>query len=101
TVLPGIITPTFVERSEVAPRVVVPLRWGPWLGVTTSFTARTTFYSSQLVGGTVMSEPVRRTTGEVNIDLRPPTLERVWETKNGKWKHTIDPEIEYNYVGGV
>ena len=101
TVEHGIITPAFVERSEVAPRVVVPLRWGPWLGVTTSFTARTTFYSSQLVGGAVVSDPLRRTTGEVNIDLRPPTLERVWETASGKWKHTIDPEIEYNYVAGV
>jgi LPS-assembly protein len=49
----------------------------------------------------VTSDPLRRTTGEVNIDIRPPTLERVWETKSGKWKHTIDPEIEYNYVGGV
>ncbi len=45
SVVPGIITPTFVERSEIAPRVVVPLRWGPWIGVTTSFTARTTIYS--------------------------------------------------------
>ena len=101
TVVPGIVTPAFVERSEIAPRVVVPLRWGPWLGVTTSFTARTTIYSSQLVGGAVVSDPLRRTTGEVNIDLRPPTLERVWQTASGKWKHTIDPEIEYNYVGGV
>jgi LPS-assembly protein len=101
TVVHGIITPAFVARSEVAPRVVVPLRWGPWLGVTTSFTARTTFYSSQLVGGSVVSNPLRRTTGEVNIDLRPPTLKRVWETSSGKWKHTIDPQIEYNYVGGV
>jgi len=101
TVVPGIITPTFVERSEIAPRAVVPLRWGPWLGVTTSFTVRTTFYSSQLVGGAVVSDPLRRTTGEVNVDLRPPTLERVWQSASGKWKHTIDPEIEYNYVEGV
>jgi len=101
TVVPGIISPTFVERSEVAPRVVMPLRWGPWLGVTTSFTARTTFYSAQLVGGAAESDPLRRTTGEVNVDLRLPTLERVWQTKSGKWKHTIDPEIEYNFVGGV
>ncbi len=85
----------------MAPRVVVPLRWGPWLGITSSFTARTTSYSSELVGGAVLSVPLRRTTGEVNIDLRPPTLERVWETSSGKWKHTIDPEIEYNYVDGV
>jgi LPS-assembly protein len=97
----GIVTPAFVERSEIAPRVVVPLHWGPWLGVTTSFTARTTFYSSHLVGGSVVSDPLLRTTGEVNVDLRPPTFERVWQTAGGKWKHTIDPEIEYNYVDGV
>jgi LPS-assembly protein len=97
----GIITPTFVGRTEVAPRVTVPLHWGAWLGVTTSFTARTTFYTSQLVNGAVHSDPLRRTTGELNVDLRPPTLERVWQTASGKWKHTIDPEIEYNYVGGA
>ena len=101
TVVPGIVTPTFVERSEVAPRVVVPLRWGPWLGVTTSFTVRATSYSSQLVAGSVVSDPTLRTTGEVNVDLRPATLERVWQAASGKWKHTIDPEVEYNYVGGV
>ena len=48
-----------------------------------------------------MSNALLRTTGELNIDIRPPTLERVWQTASGKWKHTIDPEIEYNYVGGV
>ena len=101
SVVNGIITPTFVGRTEIAPRVVVPMRWGPWIGVTTSFTARTTFYTSQLVNGAVASDPTRRSTGELNIDLRPATLERVWQTASEKWKHTIDPEIEYNYVGGV
>jgi LPS-assembly protein len=101
TVVPGIITSAFVERSEVAPRVVLPLRWGPWLGVTTSYTVRTTSYGAQLVGGVLVDTPLRRTTGELNIDLRPPTLERVWETPSGKWKHTIEPRIEYNYVEGV
>jgi LPS-assembly protein len=100
-VIPGIDTPAAVARLEVAPRVVVPLHWGPWLGATTSYTVRTTSYSSQLVGGSVVNDSLRRTTGELSIDLRPPSLERVWETKSGKWKHTIDPEINYNYVRGV
>jgi len=99
--VPGIVTPTFVERSEIAPRVVVPLRWGPWLGVTTSFTARATSYGAQLAAGSVMNTLLSRKTGEVDVDLRPATLERVWETPGGKWKHTIDTEIEYNYVGGI
>jgi LPS-assembly protein len=101
TVEPGAVTPAFVERSEVAPRVVIPLRWGPWFGVTTSYTVRTTSYGAQLNGGTVVNNSFFRTTGELNVDLRPPTLERVWATKSGKWKHTIDTEIEYNYVQGV
>ena len=101
TVAPGIDTGGAVERSELAPRVVVPLRWGPWIGMTTSYTVRTTVYGAQMASGTLVNDSLRRTTGELNIDLRPPTLERVWETKSGKWKHTIDPEIEYNYVRGV
>src|SRR6202158_794473 len=39
-VVPGIDTPGLVERSEIAPRVVVPLHWGPWLGGTPSYTVR-------------------------------------------------------------
>jgi LPS-assembly protein len=101
TVVPGIVTPDFVERSEIAPRVVVPLHWGPWLGVTTSYVVRTTSYGAQEVSGKVASDSLRRTTGELSIDLRPPTLERVWENGNGKWKHTIEPEITYSYVRGV
>jgi LPS-assembly protein len=98
---PGIVTGGAVERSEIAPRVVVPLRWGPWLGVTTSYTVRVTSYRAQILGGEVVNDPTHRITGELNVDLRPPTLERMWETRSGKWKHTIDPEIEYNYVRGV
>jgi LPS-assembly protein len=101
SVVAGVITGTAVERSEFAPRVVVPLHWGPWLGVTTSYTVRTTIYGAQLLNGSVVDDSLRRTTGELSVDLRPATLERVWETRSGKWKHTIDPEIEYNYVRGV
>jgi LPS-assembly protein len=101
SVVPGINTGPAVERSEFAPRVVVPLRWGPWVGVTTSYAVRITSYGSQLIAGSVVNQPLRRTTGELSVDLRPPSIERIWETRNGKWKHTIDPEIEYNYVRGV
>jgi LPS-assembly protein len=100
-IVPGIDTPDFVERSELAPRVVVPLHWKNWLGLTTSYTVRTTSYGAQVLSGTVVNNSLRRTTGELSVDLRPPSLERVWEKGTGKWKHTIDPEITYNYVRGV
>ncbi len=101
TVVPGVETGAAVSRSEFAPRVVIPLHWGPWLGLTTTYAVRTTGYGSQLVNNVVVDDFLRRTTGELNIDLRPPTLERVWESGSGKWKHTIEPDIEYNYVRGV
>ena len=100
-IVPGIDTPDFVERSELAPRVVVPLHWKNWLGLTTSYTVRTTSYGAQVLSGTAVNNSLRRTTGELSVDLRPPSLERVWEKGTGKWKHTIDPEITYNYVRGV
>jgi LPS-assembly protein len=101
TVVSGLDTPDFVERSEVAPSVVVPLHFGSWLGATTSFTARATSYGGELVGGSFQDFLTHRSTEELNIDLRPPTLSRVWSTAGGKWKHTIEPEIDYNYVRGV
>ena len=43
----GFSTGNFVERSEVAPTVTMPLHFGPWLDVTPSFTLRTTYYGGQ------------------------------------------------------
>ena len=94
-------TPTAVPRTEIAPRVTLPLRWGPWLGVTSTYTLRTTRYGSQVLGGTVVGDSVRRTTSELAVDLRPPSLARVWERPDSKWKHTIEPQITYRFVDGV
>src|SRR6266576_2958137 len=57
---PGIETPSAVERSEIAPRIVLPLHWGPWLGVTTSYTVRTTSYGAQEIAGKVVTYSLRR-----------------------------------------
>jgi LPS-assembly protein len=98
---PGFETPDAVQRTEVAPRVTIPLRWGPWLGVTNSFTVRTTHYGSRLVAGTVVNDPLRRTTTELTTDLRPPSLARVWEGGAMSWKHVVEPRVVYRRVDGV
>jgi LPS-assembly protein len=94
-------TPTFVGRSEFAPSVTLPLRWGPWLSVTPSFTFRSTYYGGQLLNSAYENVGFFRNTAEVSVDVRPPTLERVWLVKGTKWKHAIEPEIVYHYVNGV
>ena len=94
-------TPAFVERSEFAPSVTMPLHWGPWLSVTPSFTFRSTLYGGQLQNGAFLDRGLVRNTEEVSVDIRPPTIERVWGGNGAKWKHTIEPDIVYRYVTGV
>lgn len=99
---PPLTTPAAVQRGEIAPRMTVPLRWGPWLGVTPTFVLRATRYGAQLSPtGTVVSSPLHRVTGETTVDIRPPSLARVWEGSGQSWKHTIEPQAVYRYVRGV
>lgn len=98
---PDFTTSAIVQRSEFAPRVTVPLHWGPWLGLTTSFTYRITDYGAQLQNGVVVNDSLLRRTSELSVDLRLPTLERIYQTKNSKWKHTIEPTLSYRYVSGI
>ncbi len=102
-------TPSTVQRTEFAPRVTIPIHFGPWLGVTTSAAFRETRYGASLDSSGLLSEQsITRNTGEVTIDLRPSILERFFErapsSKNKRrkgYKHTIEPEITYRYVTGV
>jgi LPS-assembly protein len=101
TVVPAVDTRKFVDRSEFAPRVTIPLHWGSWLGVTPTYAFRSTLYGAQDMNGTIVNTPVWRETGEFSADLRPAAFERVWQGAHSKWKHTIEPDIVYNYVSGV
>jgi LPS-assembly protein len=99
----GLSTDSFVQRSEIAPSVVFPFHAGPWLGITSSFTLRSTRYGEQqsVTGNQLIDQPLTRTTEEISLDIRPPSLYRIFQTGDTKWKHTIEPEIVYNYVNGV
>ena len=99
-----ISTPNFVMRTELAPKVTVPIHFGDWLGVTTSVTFRTTFYNDSFnASGNVSGQSITRNTGEFEVDLRPPTLERFFDRPltRRRYKHTIEPVITYRYVTGV
>lgn len=100
-VAPEFATPSFVSRMEFAPNVTLPLHLGPWLDITPTFTLRETRYGGQLVNGIFASSPFVRSTQEFTLDVRPPSLDRVWSDGEEKWKHTIEPSIEYHYVNGV
>ncbi len=108
-------TPAMVARTELAPRVSVPIHFGRWLGATTTAAFRTTYYGDSLVAGTaatatplLSNRAITRNDGEFTLDLRLPTLQRYFgrwpteESKAGKrYKHTIEPSITYRYVTGI
>jgi LPS-assembly protein len=111
---PQITTPTFVARTEFAPRVTVPLHFGPWLDATTTAVFRTTYYNDSLVPGTaatipvLSNQPLSRNDGEFTIDLRLPTLQRYFGRmpfqqpgSRKRYKHTVEPHITYRNITGI
>ncbi|HTQ86167.1 MAG TPA: LPS assembly protein LptD [Candidatus Solibacter sp.] len=98
---PNLQTPALVQRTEIAPRVTLPLRWGPWIGLTSTFAARITRYGAQDAGGTVLNNSFVRKTAEATIDLRPPSFDRIFGDGDSRWKHVIEPDVTYRYVTGI
>jgi LPS-assembly protein len=94
-------TPAMVQREMISPHVTVPLRWGPWLGLTSSYAVRVMHYGSQDADDVLVGRSLTEASGELSVNLRPPSFERVFSTGDTKWKHTIEPDITYRYVNGV
>ncbi len=108
-------TPATVARTEFAPRVTVPIHFGPWLGATTTAAFRTTYYGDSLLPGTaatatpqLSNRSITRNDGEVTLDLRLPKLQRYFarlpadkSKARKRYKHTIEPAITYRYVTGI
>ena len=100
----NLTTPDAVQRTEFAPKVTVPLHFGRWLDATASGAVRTTRYGASLDAlGNLSVQSITRNDGEFTLELRPPTLERVFNKQKSrrKYKHTIEPEVTYRYVSGI
>jgi len=101
---PGLSSDAAVQRSEFAPKVTVPVRFGPWLGITASGAARTTRYGASLdASGNLTARSIARNDAEFALEIRPPTLERIFARpkKRKRYKHTVEPQVTYRYVSGV
>lgn len=102
-------TAPFVPSTEFAPKVTIPLHLGAWLGLTTSAAFRTTYFGGSFTpAGLLSSLSITRDTGELTVELRPPTLERFFDRippdasrPRKRYKHAIEPLITYRYVTGV
>jgi LPS-assembly protein len=94
---PGLEIPKLSERLDFHPRVT--LRPKPFLGfqVTPSAGLRATRYGASLRAD---HEPLSRLLGEFAVDLRPPSLAKVFSGPHWgyRFKHVIEPEIRYRLV---
>ncbi len=103
---PGFRTANLVGRFDLTPGVSMPLAFKGW-SVRPEFSLRDTYYTQQLLPsagtGVSLSDPINRKALEGRVEVRPPTLERVFDHEflKRKWKHVIEPRLVYNYVTGV
>jgi LPS-assembly protein len=108
---PGFSTAPLVGRLDFSPTIALPVELEGW-SFRPELTLRDTLYSQQLqpasgpgsngIGAAISSALNRRSLG-ASVELRPPTLDRVFDREflGRKWKHVIEPRLVYNYVAGV
>ncbi|HVP43116.1 MAG TPA: LPS assembly protein LptD [Terriglobales bacterium] len=102
---PGFVSGS-VGRLDVHPRIALPLFLSGWT-LRPELAARETYYSEQLQTSGMVLVPVpddfNRRALETSVEIRPPTLGRIFEKPRWgrKIKHTIEPRMVYRYTTGV
>jgi LPS-assembly protein len=103
-------TRQFVERADVAPRLMTALRWKEF-HLTPYIALRDTYYGSSLrtalekeMGKAVTGDGLNRVSREVGAELVLPTLVRVFDAPGwmgGRVKHSIEPRVSFRTVAGA
>lgn len=99
---PGFTTPNLVERFDFNPEISLPLLFHGW-SVRPALALHETFYSERLVNDVGVDDPTNRQALDASVEIRPPTLEKVFnqEVYGRKLKHVIEPRVVYRLVTGV
>jgi LPS-assembly protein len=108
---PGFSTAPLLSRLDVSPTISLPVLFQGW-SFRPALSFREALYSQQLVPasgstsngvGLAISNTLNRKALEGTIEVRPPTLDRVFDREflGRRWKHVIEPRILYDYVTGV
>ncbi len=94
---PGLALPSISERLDLHPEVTLRLKdfWG--FHLTPSAGVDAARYGISLDPN---HDPLSRLLGDFTLDLRPPSLERVfpWSLFGRRLKHVIEPDIVYRLV---
>jgi LPS-assembly protein len=94
---PGFSTSTISDRLDLHPEISLRVKpfWG--FNFTPSFGFDATHYGTSLRPGQI---PINRFMGDFSADLRPPSIERLFDRKlwGYKLKHVLVPDIRYRIV---
>jgi len=99
---PGFHTGTLLGRFDFNPQISLPLQFHGW-SLRPALTLHETYYSQRFVGGVALNDPTNRQALETSVEVRPPTVEKIFDPEflGRKWKHVIEPRAVYRLVTGV
>jgi len=99
---PGFHTANLLGRVNLSPEISVPLQFHGW-SLRPGLTLHDTYYTQRFVGGVALDDPTNRQALEASVELRPPVLEKIFDTEflGRKWKHVIEPRAVYRLITGV
>ena len=109
---PGFSTSGVVERVDIYPHLGYLWRGGGWM-FRPEVAARETFYDRSGMQGQTGPQPIgalpveadmslNRRDAEASVQVLAPAIEREYVTASGwQWKHVLQPQADYRFVGGV
>jgi LPS-assembly protein len=88
-------------RVDLFPQLVLPLRAWPWLSLSLKAGGRATWYGDSVTAGQqgFTGEQVTRIYPTAGVQMIGPSLSRLFETKDAKVKHVIEPRVDYDFLG--
>jgi LPS-assembly protein len=99
---PGFRTSKLLGRFDLSPEISAALQFRGW-SLRPGLTLHETYYTQRFENNVATTDPTNRQALETTVELRPPTLERVFDKEflGRKWKHVIEPRAVYRLVTGV
>jgi LPS-assembly protein len=98
-------TPSIIQRLDLSPRLTFPLKSFAGFTLTPSVGVRSTFYSDSVdpVQRQIVGRNLLRNYADLDLDLRAPSLGRVFRHRDGTpwFKHVIEPFVEYRRIKGI
>jgi LPS-assembly protein len=101
-------TAPVVGRLDARPYIALPKFLHGWT-FRPEVGARETYYTQRLEGGELgglgkaVSDPINRNVFDASMEIRPPTLSKIFDRKLFGYvmKHTIEPKVVYRYQTGI